>query len=122
MSTPKLARLLLADFESQVLNAALDEGPIADLLRLPHVILNRVIKTVDGIVLVNHAAPITHITDVQTTLAAMSAVLEQLLRSRDMTVEQARTQLAPLVAEVPKLLEWLKELDRFVSPFGDLWK
>jgi hypothetical protein len=122
MSTPKLARAILIDFESQLLNAALDGGLIADLLILPRFTLNRVIKTVDGIVLINHANGITHMTDVQTTLGAMAATMEKLQQARGMKMEQARTQLAPLVAEVPKLLEWLKQLDAFVSPFGDLWK
>ncbi|HVW53026.1 MAG TPA: hypothetical protein VHC91_21940 [Trinickia sp.] len=124
MSTPTLARALLRDFETQLVDATLDEGPIEDLLSFPRFTLTRVIKTVDAIALVNHTAAITHIGEVQSHLAQMLQAIDSVLprQAAELTMHQARPKLAGIVADVPQLIDWLQQLDPFVSSFGELWK
>ncbi|MEM5461405.1 hypothetical protein VSR69_42545 [Paraburkholderia phytofirmans] len=124
MNGAQLASAWLSDFETQLVNASLNEGPIEDILDGPRLTLTRVIKLVNGIVLVNDAAGITHIGEIQTTLEGMLHAIDGVLprQAREMTIAQARPRLAPLVAEVPQLQEWLRQLAPFISPFGDLWK
>lgn len=124
MNGAQLASAWLSDFETQLVNASLSEGPIEDILDVPRLTLTRIIKVVNGIVLVNNATGITHIGELQTRLGEMLRTIDSILprQSREMTIAQARPLLAPLVADVPQLQEWLRLLEPFISPFGDLWK
>lgn len=119
----KAIRHALTKLEAACLDAALDEGPVEDVLDTPRMYLVRAAKAVDGFRLggVQPLGGVVLITKLQKELAGLLKQLDGCLPR--MSVEKqhgaaSRAVLADIVAAVPGMLDDAKALDPFMSPLA----
>ncbi|WP_227243981.1 hypothetical protein [Paraburkholderia caribensis] len=99
-------------------------GPTSDALAEPLALLRRAQKAVDSLVLQNHPNAVVLIGDVQARLARMVELIQSVLprQGRTYGMEEAAQTIAPLLDEIPALIEMVAGLDRYVSETGELFR
>jgi len=106
--------------------ACLDRcGSAADALAEPLALLRRAQKAVDGLVLQNHPNAVVRIGEVQAKLARMVDAIQSVLprqRRRTYSMEEAAHSIAPLLDEIPTVIEMMAGLDRYVSETGEMFR
>jgi hypothetical protein len=114
----KAIRHALTKLEAACLDAALDEGPVEDVLDTPRMYLVRAAKAVDGFRLGPDPTGIELVGKLQAELAALLAQLDRCLPRMNVEKQHgagSRAVLADIVTAVPGLSDDARGLDKYVS-------
>lgn len=111
-------RHALTKLEAACLAAALDEGPVEDVLDVPRMYLVRAAKAVDAFRLGPDPTGIALVGKLQAELTALLVQLDRCLPRQSVEKQHgpaSRAVLSDIVAAVPGLSDDARGLDRYVS-------
>ncbi|SEI96481.1 hypothetical protein [Paraburkholderia diazotrophica] len=126
LKTPIAAAIVpMARAGRSIARVCLDRcGSAETALAEPLALLRRAQKAIDGLVLQNHPNAVVHIGEVQSKINHLIEVIQSVLprQGRTYSMEKAAPVVAPLLGEIPALIDLVAGLNVYVPETGELWR